>query len=96
MVSCALLLVLLVTGMTASTTLAQDYKEAYNAALAAAQAKNYSLAYTKYEEAVRGAQTAGDSDVITLSNKVLAQLDGMNGSRALRQENFEAAKGHFE
>ncbi|MFQ5569535.1 MAG: hypothetical protein ACE5G0_07655 [Rhodothermales bacterium] len=96
MITWALLLVFLVGGMSAPSVLAQDYKEAYNAALEAAGAKNYTLAYQKYEEAARGARSAGDQDVVNSSNKVLSQLDRINGTRALKQGNFEVARGHFE
>ncbi len=81
-------------GFTSAT--AQDYKESYNAALAAANAKKYSEAYTNYEAAAKGARAAGDKDVEDLSRKVLAQLDKIFGSREYKRGNYEAALGHFE
>lgn len=95
-ISRTLALVVLVGGLSIGSVQAQDYKEAYNAAVEAAKAKNYKVAYTKYEEAARGAKQAGDQDVATMSNKVLTQLDKIYGNRALKDEKFEEAKGHFE
>ncbi len=94
--SCALLAAFLIAGISATPALAQEYKEAYNAARTAAEAKDYTTAYTKYEEAARGAQSAGDQDVLSKSNRVLSQLDRINGNRALKAKNYDVAKRHFE
>lgn len=94
--SCALLATFLMAGITTTPALAQEYKEAFNAARTAAEAKDYKTAYTKYEEAARGAQSAGDQDVLSMSNRVLSQLDRINGNRALKAKNYDVAKGHFE
>ncbi len=94
--SCALLATFLMAGITTTPALAQEYKEAFNAARTAAEAKDYTTAYTKYEEAARGAQSAGDQDVLSMSNRVLSQLDRINGNKALKAKNYDVAKGHFE
>ncbi len=94
--SCALLATFLMAGLTTTPALAQEYKEAYNAAKTAAEAKDYKTAYTKYEEAARGAQSAGDQSVLDMSNKVLSQLDKIYGTKAYKAKNYDEAKGHFE
>lgn len=86
-------LVLLAFGGGAAS--AQEYKEVYNEALAAAGAKQYAQAYTKYEQAAELAKAAGDEDVTSLSLKVLAQLDKIFGSREYKNGNYEAALTSF-
>jgi tetratricopeptide (TPR) repeat protein len=96
-----LLLAMLAAGISAAPAFAQEgedqaYKQAYNEAVEAAKAKNYQVAYEKYTEAAELAQTAGDQDVVKMSNKVLAQLDRLYGNQALKNENAEEALQHFE
>lgn len=92
----SVLLVLLLVGLSASAVAAQDYKETFNDARSAAEAKDYQTAYTKYQAAATGARQASDQEVLNMANKVLAQLAGIFGSRALKQENTEQAKEYFE
>lgn len=87
------LLAILVAG--SGSTLAQEYKEVYNEALAAAGAKNYTEAYQKYEQAAELAKAAGDDEVTNLSLKVLSQLDKIFGSREYKNGNYEAALTSF-
>jgi tetratricopeptide (TPR) repeat protein len=78
-----------------SSALAQEYKEVYNEALAAAGAKKYTEAYQKYERAAELAKAAGDDEVSSLSLKVLAQLDKIFGSRDYKKGDYEAALTSF-
>lgn len=92
----ALMLTLLIALFGVSVAWAQEYKEAYNAGLEAAKAKQYEAAYTHFEQAVVGAREADDQDVIKMSTKVLTQLDKARGNKALKAEDYETAKAHFE
>ncbi len=85
--------VLLSLGNT--TANGQDYKESYNEALAAANAKDYNTAYQKYQEAADLAKAAGDSEVTNKSLKVLSQLDKIFGSRQYKRGNYEEALTYF-
>jgi len=79
---------------TAATAFGQDdqeYKRVYNAAIEAAKAKNYTEAYRLYTQAATLAEQAGDQDVVTSSNRVLAQLEFALSQRSLKQENYEQA-----
>lgn len=87
---------LLVTGLIAPDAFAQDYKEAYNAALEAARAKNYNEAYTQFTRAAEGAEAEGDTDVLTRSQRVLAQLDYSRGNAAYKAGDFATAIQHFD
>ncbi len=75
---------------------AQAYKEAYNAGLKAAEAKDYREALVKFTEAADGAETEGDEDVVTRSNRVIGQIEYSFGVAQMRQENFDAALARFE
>ena len=81
--------------MSSGSAFGQEYKEVYNEALSAAGAKNYTLAYEKYEQAAELAKAAGDEDVSSLSLKVLSQLDKIFGSREYKNGNYEAALTSF-
>ena len=61
--SCILMTAFLMAGMNATTALAQKHKDALKDARDALKAGNHATAYTKYEEAYRGAQAAGDQAV---------------------------------
>jgi len=78
-----------------SAAIAQEHKEVYNEALAAAGAKQYTVAYDKYEKAAELAKAAGDDEVRNSSLKVLAQLDKIFGSRDFKKGNYEAALTYF-
>lgn len=93
--SLAMLLALLMGSIT-TPALAQDYKEAYNAALEAAKAKEYSAAYTEFTKAARLADEAGDSDIAQRARKVAAQIDYNLGRQLVSQENFEGGLARFE
>ena len=74
----------------------QEYKEAYNAALAAAKANSLPEALQKFTLAANGAKAAGDSDVERRSNRVIAQIEYKLGLNATREEDFAAAMTHFD
>ena len=75
---------------------AQDYKEVYNDARAAAEAKDYTTAYTKYVEAASGADAAGDVDTARLARRVAAQIDNLRGTAAYKAGEFQKALDHFD
>ena len=86
----------LLIGLSSSTASAQAYKEAYNAALEAAKAKDLPTALTKFTEAADGAAAEGDGDVEKRSRKVISQIEYNLGRRELKAENFDSAIAHFD
>ena len=88
--------VMLAVMLGSSPVLAQEYKEAYNAALEAANAKDYQTALTKFQEAAEGAEAEGDSDVEQRARKVISQLRYNFGLAEIKRENYQAAVSHFE
>ncbi len=90
------LLALLVGGFTTSTAFAQEYKEAYNAAIEAAKAKEYTKAYTEFTRAARLADQADDADVAKRARKVAAQIDYNTGKQLVAAENFDEGLKRFE
>jgi tetratricopeptide (TPR) repeat protein len=74
---------------------AQAYKEAFNAARQAAQAKDYTTAYEQFEAALTGAIEAEDAEVETLSRRILAQLDYNFGVRDASNDKHEEALAKF-
>ncbi|MBO6576699.1 MAG: tetratricopeptide repeat protein [Rhodothermales bacterium] len=91
-----MLTLLLLAVILAVPATAQDYKEAYNAGLVAAEAKNYTEALKKFTEAASGARAEGDSDVESRANRIIGQIEYSFGVRQTRAENFDAALAHFE
>jgi tetratricopeptide (TPR) repeat protein len=91
-----ILTLLLLAIIVAVPAAAQDYKEAYNAGLAAATAKNYPEALRKFSEASDGAKAEGDADVEARSNKIIGQIEYSLGVKETRAESFDAALTHFE
>ena len=94
--SLAVLLALVIGGMTTAPVLAQEYKESYNAAIEAAKAKEYTTAYTAFVEAARLADDAGDKEVAQRARKVAAQIDYNTGKQLVASENFEEGLARFE
>ena len=93
---CVLLLTAFVALFYVAPAFAQEYKEAYNTAREAAQARDYDTAYEGFTRAAQLAVEAGDQDVADRSKKILAQLDFRNGKTLSDAENFEAAIEHFD
>ncbi len=90
---------LLVFSFSAASVNAQDdqaYKEAYNAGIAAAEAKNYTAAYTEYGKAADLATQAGDQEIAEKSRKIMAKIDKLLGTRAYKAGNYELALQHFD
>jgi hypothetical protein len=75
---------------------AQEYRETYNAAIAAAEAKNFSDAYAKYELAAQQAEAAGDADIAKKSHIVCAKIAKIIGTEAYKAGNFTEALAQFE
>ncbi|NND70759.1 MAG: hypothetical protein HKN43_04200 [Rhodothermales bacterium] len=74
----------------------QEYKEAYNAGIAAAEAKNYAAAYEEYGKAADLATQAGDEEIAEKSRKIMAKIDKLLGTRAYKAGNYELALKHFD
>ena len=91
----ALLTFLLVAALP-QTVSAQEYKEAYNAALASARAKNYEEAYTHFKTAAEGAEAAEDAETASRARRVMAQLDYNFGVAKTKAEDHEGALAHYE
>lgn len=94
--SFVILLALLVGGISASPVFAQTYKEAYNAGIEAAKARNYDEAYSHFTEAAQGARQEGDSDIAERASKVAAQIDYNLGKQLVQNERFDDALERFE
>ncbi len=85
-----------VLAMTSTAAFAQPHKEAYNKALEAQKAKNYTAAYTHYSEAKSGAAAAGDTELVDKCNTIMAKLDKIFGSQAYKAGDYQKAIGHFD
>ena len=94
--SFVILLAILIGGISASPVFAQAYKEAYNAGIEAAKAKNYDKAYTEFTKAAKLAKGEGDNDVAQRASKVAAQIDYNLGKQLVAEEKFDAALKRFE
>ena len=94
--SCALLIALLMAGLTTTAQAQEKYKLLYNEALEAANAKNYALARAKFAETAPLAQTAGDTEIAKKSKYVAAQIDYKLGNAALKAENYDQALKHYQ
>lgn len=94
--SFVILVAILVGGISASPLFAQEYKEAYNAGIEAAKAKNYTEAYSHFTNAAQLARQDGDSDVANRASKVAAQIDYNLGKQDLQNEDAEGALKRFE
>lgn len=94
--SFVVLLTFLVGGFTASSAFAQEYKEAYNAAIEAAKAKSYDKAYTEFTRAAKLADAADDKDIAQRARKVAAQIDYNSGKQLVAAEKFADGLKRFE
>ena len=77
------------------TVEAQEYKKTFNAARAAALAKDYATARAQYAAAANGADEAGDAEVSRQARYVAAQIDQRLGNAALKADNAESALQHY-
>ncbi len=100
------LLFCLLTGIHASPVQAQSqtspvqaqsqaHKEAYNAALEAARAKDYPAARDEFARAYDLARQENDAEIAGKSAQYVAQIDYNTGTGLIRQENFVGALEHF-
>lgn len=90
-----LTLVLALFFMVDAAQAQQEHREAFNAGLEAARARNNDEAYRQFELAFRGAITAGDNEVATRAGRILSQIDYNRGVAAVRANNNELAAEHF-
>lgn len=91
----AILALTIATGYSGVAT-AQEYKETYNAARAAALAKNYDDAFAKYELAAKQAEAAGDTDIAKKSHIVSAKIAKILGTNSYKAGDFAKALAQFE
>ncbi len=91
----ALVLTVLLAG-SALPSVAQEYKEAFNAGLEAAKDPNsFATARDKFAQAVEGAVEASDNDVAQRARYYAAQIDYKMGNTAFKAEDFESALTHY-
>ena len=83
-------------GASSTTVLAQDYKETFNAAREAAQAKDLKTALTKFTSAADGAKAAGDKDVEKQARKIISQIEYNLGRGSLQKNDYAGAIKHFD
>lgn len=86
----------LLVGIGSTNVSAQDYKETYNQALEAAQAKDLKTALAKFTTAATGAKAAGDKTVEQSSRKVIAQIEYNLGRASITANDFAGAIKHFD
>ncbi len=102
LVACATFVALLASspaaGQDTETRLkeGQEYKMKYNEALEAAKAKEYDKAYAAFVATIPLAQAAGDTEVVSKSSKVLAQLDNSRGIQAFKAEKYQESLDHHQ
>lgn len=89
------LLAVLLGGLVATPALAQEYKEAYNEAIEAAKAQNYTAAHEAFSRAARLAQQEGDSEIADRAGRNAAIIDYNLGKQLVEQENYEPALQRF-
>ncbi|MEX1054949.1 MAG: tetratricopeptide repeat protein, partial [Rhodothermales bacterium] len=75
---------------------AQEYKEAYNSAIEAAKAKNYTQAYADFNKAAKLASAANDKEIANKAIRVAAQIDYLVGKQLVQGEKFDEALKRFE
>lgn len=92
----AMLFMAFLVGTGSTTVLAQDYKETFNQAREAAQAKDLATALTKFTSAANGAKAAGDKDVEKTARKIISQIEYNLGRASLQKEKYEEAIKHFD
>lgn len=94
-VSLLALLVVLVGGLTASPASAQEYKEAYNAAIEAAQGNDYATAHDEFARAAGLAADADDQEIAQRAARNAAIIDYNLGKNLVENESFDQALNHF-
>lgn len=89
-------LALLLSGLVSTQVTAQEYKEDYNTALAAAKAQQFPEARAKFAAAAKGADEAGDNGIARQARSVAAKIDYRLGNAALKNENYDQALSHYQ
>lgn len=94
-VSLLALLAVLIGGLTAAPALAQEYKEAYNAAIEAAQNQDYAAAHGEFARAAELAEEEGDNEIAQRAARNAAIIDYNLGKQLVENENYEEAVERF-
>lgn len=89
------LLAMLIGGLAASPAHAQEYKEAYNAAIEAANAQNYDTAHDEFARAANLARQEGDNEIAQRAARNAAIIDYNHGKQLVDRERFEESLAHF-
>ena len=89
------LLVCLMTGVQTSPVQAQEYKEAFNAAIEAARANDYPTARDEFARASELARQENDTDIAERSASNAAKIDYNIGKGLIEQGNFAGALERF-
>lgn len=92
----SMILFAFLVGMSPLVASAQDYKETFNAAREAAQAKDLRTALTKFTSAAEGAKAAGDKEVERTSRKIISQIEYNLGRASLQKDDYATALKHFD
>ncbi|MEX0821555.1 MAG: hypothetical protein WD021_05375 [Rhodothermales bacterium] len=95
-VSLLALLAVLIGGLSASPALAQEYKEAYNAAIEAAQGQDYATAHGEFARAAELAAQEGDSEIAQRAARNAAIIDYNLGKQLVENENYQEAVERFD
>lgn len=93
--SLLLLIALLIGGLSAAPAVAQEYKEAFNAAIEAAQGNDYDTARDEFARAAELAAQEGDNEIADKAARNAAIIDYNLGKQLTDQENFEQALTRF-
>ena len=89
------LLFCLMMGAQTSPVQAQEYKEAFNAAIEAARANDYPTARDEFARAAELASQENDTEIATKSASNAAIIDYNIGKGLIEQENFAGALERF-
>ncbi len=89
------LIAVLIGGLTAIPALAQEYKEAYNAAIEAAKANDYTTAHDAFARAANLAAQEGDNEIAGRAAKNAAIIDYNLGKQLVDNESFDEALSRF-
>lgn len=95
-ISYGILLIFLMSGAMTTLAQTQDYKQLYNAALAAAKEKDYPAARENFMKAAPLAEQAGDTEIARKSRYVAAQIDYKLGILAMKAGDYQQALTHYQ
>jgi len=96
-VGTALFLLALTVGLSqTSPVLAQEYKEAFNAGMTAAKAKDFTSAISSFKQAINGAESEGDATVERQSRGIVAKIEYNLGRALMKKDDYDGAIAHFD